>query len=238
MKHTLIPFISVLITITATMFSMAQQPTPQMVQEKLGSVKQAAAANQAALHQYQWTESMQVSLGSLQRPSRQFSCKYGPGGSVQKTPVEGTQQQPSGSGSKLLETKVDQIVEQMKDYMDRVQNLMGQYIPPDPVKMQKAYAAGNAKINTSTPGMLQMTFRNYVQNGDTLTFTFNENTKKMSNLNIASFLDDPSDSVKVSVQFASLPDGTNYPSQTTINAAAKNLTVTTTNSNYQQISAR
>jgi hypothetical protein len=34
---------------------------------------------------------------------------------------------------------------------------------------------------------------------------------------------------------ASLPDGTNYPQQTTLNASAKQLVVITTNSNYQKL---
>jgi len=33
----------------------------------------------------------------------------------------------------------------------------------------------------------------------------------------------------------SLPDGTNYPQQTVLNASAKQLVVTTTNSNYQRL---
>ena len=36
----------------------------------------------------------------------------------------------------------------------------------------------------------------------------------------------------LAVQFASLPDGTNYPEQTVLDAKAKQLQVTTTNSNY------
>jgi hypothetical protein len=34
---------------------------------------------------------------------------------------------------------------------------------------------------------------------------------------------------------ASLPDGTNYAQQINLNAVAKELTVTTTNSNYQKL---
>jgi hypothetical protein len=74
--------------------------------------------------------------------------------------------------------------------------------------------------------------RNYHVWGELLEGLVEE--RQMSNLSINSYLNAPTDAVTVNVQFASLPDGTNYPSQTTINAAAKNLTVTTTNSNYQK----
>jgi hypothetical protein len=233
-------FTLALILLYGAAISIAQQANPQMLEQKLGAVKQAAANNQAALRQYQWTESMQVTMGPIQRPPQQFTCKYGPDGTVQKTPVaDAQQQQPSGlAGSKLLEAKVEQTVEQTKEYMERVQALVKQYVPPDPDKMQKAHAAGNAVVDTSTPGTAQMTFKNYVQNGDSMAFSFDEATKKMSNLNINTYLDAPADAVTVAVQFATLPDGTNYPSQTTVHAAAKNLTVTTTSSNYQKISGQ
>ena len=39
------------------------------------------------------------------------------------------------------------------------------------------------------------------------------------------------------VQMASLPDGTSYESQTVLNATAKQLVVTTTNSDYQKLGA-
>jgi hypothetical protein len=41
--------------------------------------------------------------------------------------------------------------------------------------------------------------------------------------------------VTLQVQMGSLPDGTNYTEQTVLNATAKKLVVTTTNSNYQKL---
>jgi hypothetical protein len=41
--------------------------------------------------------------------------------------------------------------------------------------------------------------------------------------------------VTLAVQMASLPDGTNYVQQTVLDATAKKLQVTTTNSNYQKL---
>jgi hypothetical protein len=41
--------------------------------------------------------------------------------------------------------------------------------------------------------------------------------------------------VTLQVHMGSLPDGTNYVEQTVLNATAKQLVVTTTNSNYQKL---
>ena len=56
-------------------------------------------------------------------------------------------------------------------------------------------------------------------------------------MNVDTYLDDPNDTVTLAVQFASLPDSTNYVQQSVVNATAKKLQVTTTSSNYQMLSA-
>src|SRR5277367_6514849 len=56
------------------------------MQEKLAEVKQAAALNQQALHQYQWTETTQLTLKGDPKPPTQKLCQYGPDGQIQKTP--------------------------------------------------------------------------------------------------------------------------------------------------------
>ena len=43
------------------------------------------------------------------------------------------------------------------------------------------------------------------------------------------------DPVTLQVQMASLPDGTNYAQQTTLNATAKQLVVIMTNASYQKL---
>ena len=54
-------------------------------------------------------------------------------------------------------------------------------------------------------------------------------------LKIDTYMGEEKDVVTLQVQMASLPDGTSYESQTVLNATAKQLVVTTTNSNYQKI---
>jgi hypothetical protein len=68
-----------------------------------------------------------------------------------------------------------------------------------------------------------------------MTIGFDSTAKKIRALHVQSYLDSPQDGVTLAVQFASLPDGTNYAQQTTLNAQAKQLTVVTTNSNYRKM---
>ncbi len=100
--------------------------------------------------------------------------------------------------------------------------------------MQAAYQAGKVSLNP-VPGAVNLVFTNYAQPGDKMTLTFNTATKKITGLNINTYMGQEKDAVTLQVQMATLPDGTSYEQQTVLNATAKQLVVTTTNSNYQKL---
>jgi hypothetical protein len=122
----------------------------------------------------------------------------------------------------------------MQDYMGDVKNLLTLYVPPDPQKMQQAFAAGNVSLNPSS-GLVNLVFKNYAQPGDQMTITFDPATKKVISLSVQTYMGQSKDAVTLQVQMGSLPDGTNYAQQTVLNATAKQLVVTTTNSDYRMI---
>ena len=161
-------------------------------------------------------------------------CQYGPDGKVQKTP-EGAPP-PAPSGGRMKQRIIEKKKEEMQDYMGQVKTLLAKYAPPDAQKMEEAFKSGNAALDpTTTAQTVGIVFQNYAQNGDQMELYFDTATKKVSGLNVNTYLDDPKDIVTLAVQMASLPDGTNYVQQTVLNATAKQLQVTTTNSNYQKI---
>src|SRR5271165_7069544 len=215
----------------ATIPALPQNPE---LQEKLAAVKQSMAENKQKLRQYQWTETTQLTLKGDQKPPSQNSCMYGPDGQVQKTPIGPPPQQPSGG--RLKERGIEKKKAEMKDYMQDVKGVLSMYVPPDPQKMQAAYQAGKVSLNP-VPGAVNLVFTDYALPGDKMTLTFDTATKKIAGLNISTYMGDEKDAVTLKVQMASLPDGTNYEQQTVLNATAKELVVTTTNSNYQKLGA-
>lgn len=84
-------------------------------------------------------------------------------------------------------------------------------------------------------GAANLVFTNYAQPGDKMSLTFDTAAKKITTLSIETYMGEEKDKVSLQVQMGSLPDGTNYAQQTVLNAYAKNLSVTTTNSNYQRL---
>jgi hypothetical protein len=220
-----------LLSLLATAAAFAQNSD---LQQKLAAVQQSMAENKQKLQQYQWIETTQITLKGDAKPPTQNLCSYGADGRVQKTPIGPPPEQPSGGRAK--EKIITKKKEEMQDYMGNVKALLSLYVPPDPQKMQKAYQAGKVSLNPAG-GAVNLIFKDYALPGDQMTLTFDTAARKISSLNINTYMEEPKNAVTLQVQMASLPDGTNYVQQTVLNAAAKQMVVTTTNSKYQKLGA-
>jgi hypothetical protein len=226
---------SVLCALMAASAASAQSVKEQ-VQQKLATVKESVAKNQASLHHYSWTEHTDMSLKGEVKNSTDKLCKYGPDGQVAKTVLStpAPEKKMRGLKKKVVEKKKGEL----QDYMERAAALIHRYMPPSPAAMQAAHQAGNVSLGQAGPGMIQLHFKNYAKPGDAVTFSFDTAAKKLQTISVNTYLDDPKDDVvTLAVTFQSLPDGTNYVASTTLNAAAKQVVVKTTNTNYQKLAS-
>ena len=107
-------------------------------------------------------------------------------------------------------------------------------MPPDPQRIQQAFQAGKVSLNP-VGGLVNIIFIDYAQPGDRMTVSFDGAAKKISALSVNTYVGQAKDAVTLQVRMADLRDGTNYSQQTIVEATAKKLVVTTTNSNYQKI---
>jgi hypothetical protein len=211
-------------------------------QAMITALKQSVANNQAALKQYTWTETTQISLNGEVKKEEQKQCQYGPDGKVQKTPIGGASQaqeeQTSGAGrrgGRLKKQIVEKKVGEIKDYMERVGALVREYVPPNPQKIQAAASAGNIETSPGQP-VRTITIKNYVKQGDSVMIGFDTAAKKIASYKVNSYLDDPKeDPVTLAATFAELPDGTNHVQQSVLDATAKKIQVRTTNSDYKKL---
>jgi hypothetical protein len=222
----------------------AQQPEAATAkQQKITSLKQSLAKNQAALKQYAWTETTQISLKGEVKKQEQKECQYGPDGKVQKMPLQASsqpQQQQAGGGRRrggaLKKAIIEKKVGEMKDYMGRVATLVHEYVPLNPQKIQAAATAGNVATTPASP-ISTIIIKNYLKQGDSVTVGFDTTAKKIASYNVDSYLDNPKDdAVKLAVNFAQLPDGTNYAQQSVLDATGKKIEVKVTNSDYKKLS--
>jgi hypothetical protein len=221
----------------------AQAPPAQ---DRAAALKESLLKNQAALRQYTWIETTQVSLKGEVKKQEEKQCSYGADGKVQKTPAAGApsqapQPQQGGGrrrGGRVKEAIVENKVEGMKEYMERVVALVHEYVPPDPQKIQAAQSAGNVSTEPSPGGPIVLTVKSYVKPGDSLAIGFDTAARKLSSYQVSSYVEKPKDDeVTLAVTFAVLEDGTSYPQRVVLDAKAKNIIVTVTNSGYRKSGA-
>jgi len=207
----------------------------QELQQKLAAAKQAAAKNQQALRSYSWISKTELSYKGEVKNTKVEQCQYGPDGQVQKTPiVEPTPpEKKRGLRGKVVEKKTGE----MKDELESAASLVKQYVPPDPGLMQVVMNAGTASLSQAGPGFVGLKFPGYVKPNDALTLTFESAVKSLQQVDVATYLDDPSQAVTFRVTMQNLPDGTSYPAQVVLAIPSSNIEVTITNSNYQKIAS-
>ena len=229
--------LAVTLALTTSLAGVAQMGSgsgmSSELQQKLMALKQAAAANKQKLMQYQWVETTQITLKGQEKPQRVYQCSY-VNGQVQKVLLGAPPQQQDKRGlrGRIVEKKTDE----MKEYMEQVKNLLSLYVPPNPQLMQQAFQKKDVSLDKTMGGSgVNLVFKNYAKQGDQMTVGFDPATKKMTNINVNTYMDNPQDAVTLAVQMASLPDGTNYAAQTVLNATAKQIQVTTNSANYAKM---
>jgi hypothetical protein len=210
---------------------------PPSPDQMVAALKQNLADSQKRLRQYEWIETTTISLKGEEKSRKQERVYYGADGALTKVPLDEPQPQaaPSGRRGRLKEDIVAHKKDEMKEYMERASTLIHSYVPPSPTQIQQSKDAGNMSITPEPQGQVRVAFKNFVQPSDMLAINVNEKAALPSTLNVATYLDKPEDAVTLAVSFATLPDGTNYTSQTTLDAKAKNIQVVVENSGYRPL---
>ena len=212
--------------------SMQDPAAKEQLQAKIADIKASLAKNQEALRLYTWQETTEISLKGDVKSKTQNACSYGADGKVVKTLLSAPPEKkeaPRGLKGRVVENKVEDV----KEYMESTAKLIKLYVPPDPAKMQASMQAGKGSLTQPSAGKAVLAFSDYALPGDKLTLTFDTTGKKIVSVNINSYLDKPDDTVTLAVNFTSLPDGTNYLSNSLLDVKAKKIQVKTTNAGYK-----
>jgi hypothetical protein len=223
------------LTVAGALLSLAATAPgdAQDLQQKAAAAKQSAAQNQQALRSYSWLEKVELSLKGEVKNTTVNSCRYGPDGKVQKTPVvtPPPAEKKRGLRGKVVEKKTGE----MKAELEAAAALVHSYVPPDPGLIQVVMNAGTASLAQAGPGAVVLKFPGYQKAGDSLALTFDSAVKALRQIDVASYLDDPKSPVTFRVGMQALPDGTSYPGSVVLGIPASQIQVRITNSNYQKL---
>ena len=215
----------------------AQQPPPAAGQDKVAAVKQSLQASMAALRHYEWVETTVISLKGEEKSKQQNRCYYGAEGKVQKVPVEG---EPAGGGKtprglrgKIAENKKEGISDSMKEAVE----LVKQYVPPDPARIQAAKDAGRLILRPpDAQGKVSVFISDYLKAGDSLTLVLDGAANRVTGVAVSSYTDKEKHAVGLKVAFGAFADGTTYPANVKLDVKEENLSVAIENSGYRKVS--
>ena len=217
----------------ALMGAAAGPAGAQDLQQRLAAVKQSIAANQQALRSYSWLEKTELSLKGEVKATKVDSCRYGPDGKVQKTPVV---QPPPPEKKRGLRGKIAaNKTEEMKEELQATAALIQQYVPPAPDQIQVVMNAGTASLGQAGPNLVAFTFPGYVKQGDALTITFDKAMTALRQLDVKTWLEKPEEPATLRVVMQSMPNGISFPGSIVLSIPASKLEVRITKSNYQKL---
>lgn len=190
--------------------------------------------NTKKLKEYTYTQKTQVYFKGELKKTKLAQVHFDPAtGEKVVVPMDSgdAEQQPDqGRGGRLRARMVEKKRDEMKEYADRLVGLMHQYLPPNPDRIKAAMT--RAQVTPPAGGDAKIALSDYLKPGDTVTFSMNPESKRLDQIAINSSLD--SDPVSFTVDFARLPDDTNYPSVTNIKSEAKGLEIRVTTSDYHK----
>ena len=215
--------------------AQARQPAPATGQDKLAAMKESLKASMAALRSYEWVETTVISVKGEEKSRQQNRCYYGAEGKVQKIPIENESadsgKKPRGLRGKIAENKKEEISDSVKEALEMVK----QYAPPDPARIQAAKDAGRVAVHPpDAKGNMSVTISDYLKAGDSLSIVMNDAANRITSVNVSSWTVKDKDSVALKIGFDVFPDGTVYPAKVQLEVTAENLLVAMENTGYRK----
>jgi hypothetical protein len=234
-NHKLLPLVVAVLTVFGLSSAPLNAQNPE-IQMRLAELKESVARNKAQLAQYSWTQQDIISVKGEEKKEELFQVRMGPDGKPQKTNLDPNMSDEERHRHGLRGRIADKKIDEYKDYAGQMRSLMQEYVPPDRSLLDRAYQQGNVMIGPAgVPNEVKLVVTNYLKPQDSVTYMFDKPQKRLVGMIISSYLDDPSDAVKLNIQFSSLPDGTNHVSSAVLDGVKKQLSIATTNTNYERL---
>jgi hypothetical protein len=214
---------------TGKIFAQAQAE----VKETVAIIKTNLAESKEKIKKYEWIETTTTFVKGEEKSKKQNHCYYGVDGKLVKVETGGStpQKKKGGLRGKIAGNKKEDMADYIKKSVEKIQT----YLPPDAEKIQQLYAAGKTSLHVLEPGKkIKLDFIDYNQKGDGLSVTIDKVRKIILAIDVNTYIDDPDDKVIFNIKYNTLPDKTQYPETTSLQADAKKVKIVIGNSGYKK----
>lgn len=204
------------------------------VQDRVAVLKRTLAENAAAQRGYTWIETTELALNGEVKETNSMSCQYVAGSEKPECTQIGTPPAPKKVRGPLRKHIAKGKIADLKAYMDSVKTLVAKYVPPEQELIQKAQQRGDVAVAPNpSNGTFKVTISNYIQKGDAVAVVVHDEDKHLAELNVSTWLNDPTAAVSLQVSFTTLAStGVSFPMKKVLTAQAKGVVVTITSSNF------
>lgn len=228
MKKKFYVLLVILFSITGKLLAQAQAE----VKETVSIIKNKLTESKEKLKKYEWIETTTTFVKGEEKSKKQSQCYYGVDGKLVKVETGATTKAKKGGiGAKIAANKKEDMADYIKKSIEKIQT----YLPPDPEKIQQLYAAGKTTLHVLEPGKkIKLDFLDYNQTGDMLSVTVDKARQIIQAIDVNTYIDDKDDKVIFNIKYNTLPDKTQYPETTSLQADKKKVKIVIGNSGYKK----
>jgi hypothetical protein len=208
----------------------AAKPAPG--DDRIAALRATLQRNAAALHGYEWVETTVVSVQGEERSRGEHRCRYGDDGKVQRDQSAAV---PKVTGKATRGPVVAGQTQEISAAMKEAVGLVLQYVPLDPARIQAARDAGHVKVKPADgKGLAHIVVDDYLKAGDSVAIDLDTAASRLSGLAVSTFTDKEKHKVTITVDMATLPDGTAYASNAHLDVKEQGLSVALTTSGHKK----
>lgn len=202
-------------------FAQAAGTDGDSVAEGVAVLKQLLQESLDRLRAYEWTETTVVRVKGKEKARRLSRCHYRIDGKIAREVASLVTPQKKK--------------EELTDYIERAITLIRYYVPPELSEIERIHNLGRASIHVIEPKKrVSVEFHDYRFQGDKLAVEVDLDSQRLAGLHVSSLLGETQDPVSLDVRFGTLDDGSTYPAEALLEAKAKELSVTVTNSEHRK----
>jgi ribosomal protein L21E len=226
--------LAVLVTVMFGSYALpvsAQEPTPA---ERVVALKAYLLESKTVLRQYEWTETIIVSIDGNEKCRMQHHCYYGADGLVQYVSMD----QNASKNKSYLGCDKNNLAgkQELNVYIEDVLRLIRQYIPLNPSGIQAVTENDKLSFNITDPAKQgRLTIRDFVLNGDRVDLDLDLTSNSPVALNINSYYNSKRDPLTLAVTFGSLYGSAAFAREMILVSRPNKLKVTLQNTEFRKV---
>lgn len=206
------------------------------LEQKVTAITERQAGNKAALADYTWQQQEIIKVKDKLEDKRLFQVEFGADGRTEKTPLDLPEENSSSQKSErgMREWLAQKKQHALQQYADKVKELAASYAEAGPDLLRSAYDRRDVSFQPAQTGGARLLVHNYVKPGDTATWTFDEKSHALQELEVLSYLSEIKEPVEIQIRFSRLQDGPDHIDEINATDARRKLLVVVRRLDYHR----